>query len=978
MNLKPIMLFLSIFIIIFATNTIAIEVGDTISNNITGYSIKYYNGNVYVEQIGIGSANSTINNATLFKYNTVSNQYSRHDSLASGGVMSAPAYTPDYFIEGNAGTYGAYYDKYFVINGKEYFIGITEGSAKFGFKVYYKNLTSSNWSVLTSPFLGSNGGYSWYGGISTIGDLSILTSTTYQGGAGGCASGGITCGYIFNFTGTENMTVLNNYKLSNVGTPPFNSIRTVATPKNSLQAYSVVGDNKYVYNTLTSINSYAVSYPLAGFFNQLYMDTWYSTDDAVFYTVQRGYVIRSSVDLSNLHLVAIDLASYTSCSDLLGNVTLTSIDCINATSCLIGGSYRYPLVNPVGDFGLLVYTDGSSCTRVFSGVSEAFTPIDINNTRIYSITNDGTRFYYVGKNIFGSYQFGNESNATANIPICINNDYKCTNPIWNVGEWGCAETDIAYCNEGCINFITDLTTDTNYQSTFNNCNTVYQSQSVKSWNCGSIPNNFWGLFDYWTYGCSIESNTFSTPSATCTNSNVNEIVNANPTHQFLAYGVCSEDGSCTNECNIIGQPTCDSTTSFKVCGNYDDDPCLEYGNSNGCTSGNICGITQCITNTGIGLGNNSAFTVTPYSISSNDVVYSNDVANKKLTVQTKTPYHIQDFSINTLQSPSYSSRTCNYLETSIYNNVQNVPITNDTTINFNTLGTTGFVQVGVEPSDNVTTIVEFRDSTTTTSSLFILERDSDLKKLCITRNNETNATYCDFSINSYDDLVQVIIRNDYNFQAGTYTTTFTFDRLQDNTVSTQPQLINTLDIASIKITSNSSIYKSTQVSSYPQTIPFSLTNRGDYSYLRCTYNSQGCRVARTYNNNNALSDTTNYYDYTVCVSQLSASSLTTPNAVNNLPSLSGGAKILIILIIVFITIIGFSVGGYGIGQPKVGMSVGIVLAIFEMIVATIPDVPLIGGFLPVWVTILIGVITVLVASFLLVRLQNNSSGGSGI
>ena len=51
---------------------------------------------------------------------------------------------------------------------------------------------------------------------------------------------------------------------------------------------------------------------------------------------------------------------------------------------------------------------------------------------------------------------------------------------------------------------------------------------------------------------------------------------------------------CTNECDSTGLRECYDSSSYKACGNYDNDTCLEWGSSTSCPSGYICSGGACI------------------------------------------------------------------------------------------------------------------------------------------------------------------------------------------------------------------------------------------------------------------------------------------------------------------------------------------------------------------------------------------------
>ncbi len=51
--------------------------------------------------------------------------------------------------------------------------------------------------------------------------------------------------------------------------------------------------------------------------------------------------------------------------------------------------------------------------------------------------------------------------------------------------------------------------------------------------------------------------------------------------------------SCTNECTA-GTSQCINETYIRSCGNYDSDPCTEWGSTNSCAPGNICQSGACV------------------------------------------------------------------------------------------------------------------------------------------------------------------------------------------------------------------------------------------------------------------------------------------------------------------------------------------------------------------------------------------------
>ncbi len=59
-----------------------------------------------------------------------------------------------------------------------------------------------------------------------------------------------------------------------------------------------------------------------------------------------------------------------------------------------------------------------------------------------------------------------------------------------------------------------------------------------------------------------------------------------------SFSICPVGGSCTDECTV-GSRTCSSSTSYKICGNFDSDSCLEYGTATACSAGQTCSNGLC-------------------------------------------------------------------------------------------------------------------------------------------------------------------------------------------------------------------------------------------------------------------------------------------------------------------------------------------------------------------------------------------------
>lgn len=63
--------------------------------------------------------------------------------------------------------------------------------------------------------------------------------------------------------------------------------------------------------------------------------------------------------------------------------------------------------------------------------------------------------------------------------------------------------------------------------------------------------------------------------------------------QVCADGECT--AVCSNECQSVGEHTCDGANAYRVCGDFDDDDCLEWGSDTACGVDEICDAGYCAT-----------------------------------------------------------------------------------------------------------------------------------------------------------------------------------------------------------------------------------------------------------------------------------------------------------------------------------------------------------------------------------------------
>lgn len=428
-----------------------------------------------------------------------------------------------------------------------------------------------------------------------------------------------------------------------------------------------------------------------------------------------------------------------------------------------------------------------------------------------------------------------------------------------------------------------------------------------------------------------------------------------------ANGQCN-DQVCESECQIIGAKQCDSSTSYTICQDSNSDGCLENTTGNFCAIGEYCRpsgnyFATCEPVSSFGTGNNTAFVVIPYTTNSDNTTYVNDANNKVLAVNTKNGIHVQWFQ-TMAQLASYSSRTCAYTETTLFNTVSNTIITNQTTINTPPTAVTSFINIVFTPEDNTPLRISILDALNTNMKSVDVLRNVSSKSVCINLLNGTNI-YCDYSTNVYDDLTNVDMTVYFDFVSQSETMKILFNRATDNIVSTLPQLFVGNDVSKIIFNSTNATINGITLKSYTQPNGFTATLSDDITYLPCLYSNIGSYSVRTYNNNNGQPDYTNFYDYTINIKSLSNAGATgnfdqnTQNFVDRTfgTGLSVGEKLFWVMVVTFIALILVIILGMYADMPPAltgGLSVIVVLTSLIMFAFL--------GFIPVWIIILIGII----------------------
>lgn len=129
-----------------------------------------------------------------------------------------------------------------------------------------------------------------------------------------------------------------------------------------------------------------------------------------------------------------------------------------------------------------------------------------------------------------------------------------------------------------------------YNWTASNCTSGKMCSNAS---CVNIPAQTANCTENWTCAnWSICAN--SAQTRTCTEQNsCNTTLNRPAVNQSCSVSPGTQN--CTNECPIAGKKTCEGESSYRNCGNYDSDSCLELGNVTSCPADKVCLNGNCVT-----------------------------------------------------------------------------------------------------------------------------------------------------------------------------------------------------------------------------------------------------------------------------------------------------------------------------------------------------------------------------------------------
>ncbi|MEM5867853.1 MAG: hypothetical protein QXG39_08030 [Candidatus Aenigmatarchaeota archaeon] len=159
------------------------------------------------------------------------------------------------------------------------------------------------------------------------------------------------------------------------------------------------------------------------------------------------------------------------------------------------------------------------------------------------------------------------SEFLSHFPSCVSVTDCCTNECSYSGqtEYRCSGSWVQY--RTCGNYDSDPCLEWSSWSNYENCDS-YDGCS--------------GGY-YYNYYC---SNGYCDYSSSCTETCCDEYYG--DSRAYCSGGYCYGPPSCTNECSYSGQTECCDSWSYRTCGNYDSDSCLEWSSCSSCPSGQTC------------------------------------------------------------------------------------------------------------------------------------------------------------------------------------------------------------------------------------------------------------------------------------------------------------------------------------------------------------------------------------------------------
>lgn len=501
-------------------------------------------------------------------------------------------------------------------------------------------------------------------------------------------------------------------------------------------------------------------------------------------------------------------------------------------------------------------------------------------------------------------------------------------------------------------------------------NEIYPGVNSSNYICGNVSILGNDLYCYTGTGLIDDALTYC--AGGCLNTQYTNIYGVSYTS-----GICYQNATgCSNDCTIEGYTYSDTSLSYKTCGFYDSDVCLDWSNSIPCSDGEYSLNGFCYTlNTSLyDYYSLTSFTPTPnINIATSYDEYSTP---KKANYVFEESYGLIGIDYSANPTSFYISKNCDYEKTNLLNDVSNhfINTSYDVTVSGYNNGDVftrfiiqdnGSLKInGLDNADNVVYDYEIIINETYGVCVYLngsLVGCEAVPYIDISNIEFTVKTTTPYSAQLHSTYLKINKKNG-GFQ----------DIFTGFTTPTEP---NT-GLKKIKYESlNSSIsyiniYNEDGLTEAFKNTTWTIVNNGEIQYQHtCTYTSTGCRVLRSYYKDNLDEGLWNYKDWEICINGLSGEVIKTSAGGNGLFNRQSPTMKIILSFVISLIVMGFFVI-MGVSrreqESRIFTWMGLFLSIGSLIVFAII------GWLPVWILIVCAIIATLGLSVFFIR---QSQGG---
>lgn len=368
-----------------------------------------------------------------------------------------------------------------------------------------------------------------------------------------------------------------------------------------------------------------------------------------------------------------------------------------------------------------------------------------------------------------------------------------------------------------------------------------------------------------------------------------------------SYGVCESTG-CTNECSFELQRECTSFDSYRRCGNYDDDVCLEWSPITECLTNQYCAPVGTCQEINYSEYDSTilypSFFHTVEQLNDDNTQTSKD-GTGQYNIITELTYHNQRFSVVTPEPTTtlYTGLVCDYQENKVL-----------TTTNYSFTNLTSTEQISLNRTVTQNAILELDFNVSNyelvNNTLYIdLNNDIDKgislefvfdttnKLLTVYEGTQVSPQQFEFFQDTTsaltNDVENINIKIFSSVEEQNYHAYITVER-ESKTTSYQTvtrdfltalTYYNYIDLVNTNVT-NTNFYISLNevVSELPF---FEQRDKGDFGSYTCLYSTTGCRDVRIYGSGVDIPTYFNYVEETICVNALSTDVSQTASAKNS-------------------------------------------------------------------------------------------------